>query len=1149
MLRIGIFILFFISGFTGLVYEVVWTRLFGLVFGNTTLAVSTVLSAYMLGLASGSIIIGKKTDKMTKHVRAYALLELGIGLTAVLIFILQGVVEQIFSFFYAYLNNVTFLFRLVQFVIAFVLMFPATFFMGGTLPLLGHVVVKEKSKLGCGIGQLYGINTLGAMAGCFATGFILIRTIGISHTVYLTALTNLLIATLAFVFYRFFAEIKVVEPEKKYSIESTTNREIKIVIWAIAISGFTALSYEVLWNRVLVFVLTNSVFAFSVMLTTFLCGISLGGFFGGKWVDKVKKPLVFLGWVECAIGFSGFIAAAVLVNLSWIHDSIFSIGPKTSWWLWNGIRFLEAFLVMFIPTFFMGISFPIAGKIAVPRLERIGSGLGKVYFYNTLGGVIGSFATGFILISLFGTSSTLIIMVLINIFLGFYLLQNERQIFARRISYAFLPLVFLLFGAVAYILPPRLFSLAYSHVEKGYPLIDFRDGVEGTVTVHESARSFEKTRRIDVDGLNVAGSSFILRTLQTLQGHLPLFVRPDAKNVLQIGFGTGQTSHSALFHSIQKFNLVEISKDVLELGDIHFQDLNHGVIKHPNFNCSILDGKNYIKYTQNQFDIIMNDANYAVATSSASLFTKEHFENCRKKLVPGGIVSTWMTVDLDPEDFVIVLKTFQDIFPYSTLWMAPNCVNKQIVLIGSTEPLYIDFQKAQEKFTDPEIKNDLADININSIYDLLSCLVLDYNGIRAISENVPVNSDDHPILEFSTNSVRSRDLCAYRNIGEILVRRPDLKAMLTNLPENQMDRKAVENTLARFSFAADVFLKGILETYQGRKSMALKTLMKGSKIIPESRLAAHFFQEEDRLTNEFTLEAVKNPNDLNAQLNLIRHKIGLARFDDALSDLKRIRSRNPNNALVNYEMARCYFGQSNLESAKISIKQSLEVNPKVAGFWYLLGEIERREQHFDQALEFLDKAIQLDSRMYEAHNGMASIYKRKGDYLKAIQLYKTSLLLMEYQPGITADLADCYFKLNEIPMAVSLYQKANSMGLNSSKLFFNLGNAYYLSKDFSRAAISFKTALSIDSSDAEIYYNLGNIYVIQKQLGEAAKVYKKAITINVDELDYFINLAMTYKNLGQLQKALEVFEAGIQYHPNSELLRKNVEEIRGQLEK
>jgi len=1151
MLRKSVFIVFFVSGFTGLVYEVVWLRLFGLIFGNTTIAISTVLSAYMLGLALGSKILGSIADRITNHLKVYAFLELGIGAFAGLIFLLQPLAGQIFSNIYFPLRDSVFIFRMIQFIIAFVLMLPATFLMGGTFPVLTHIIVKDKLNIGSGIGKLYGVNTLGAVAGSFLTGFFLIRFFGVTQTILFAAVLNFIISAAAFVFNRFADDNGTLRHNETSSpVTKDTEKKIKIVILVMMVSGFASLSYEVLWARILVFVLTNSVFAFSVMLTTFLFGIGLGGFLGGKWADRTKNQIYFLGIVECAIGISGFIAGVVLVNLGWIHDAVFSIGPKTTWWSWNSIRFLEAFLVMFLPTFFMGVSFPIAGRIAVPQLKQIGSGLGRLYFYNTLGGMAGSLVTGLILISIIGTPSALILTVTINIVLGLYLFRLEHKVIYRRPLYIFsFSAILFLFLITVKILPFRLFDSAYSHVEKGAKLIDYREGLEGTVTVHETLPPFEKARRIDVDGLNVAGSSFMLRTLQILQGQLPFLVKPDAQRVVQIGFGTGQTSHSVMLHNIKKFTLAEISRGVLELSNIYFRDLNHGVINNPNFNYRILDGRNYIKYTRNRFDIIMNDANYAVATSSANLFTKEHFENCRDKLAPGGILSTWMTVDLAPEDFRIVLKTFQSVFPYCTLWMAPNCVNKQVVLIGSVEPLHVDFQKARKMFNEPAVKKDLASVNINSVYDLLSCLILDSKGIRVLSKNAKVNSDNHPILEFSKNGVRSRDLCSYQNIGQILIRRPGFKTVVTNLPEDSKERIKVEQKLSRYFYASDLFLKSILKGYQGNSSEALKILIKGSKMIPESNLAAYFFKETDRLTNEFSIEVQKNPNNLLAQLHLIQHKMGLGRFDEAFTDLKRIKARYRENALVDYEMTRYYFSKSELDSAEFYIDHALTLNPEVAAFWYLSGEIKRRKKVFDGALKNLKKSLDLDPGMYQSYNSIGSVYREKNNYKRAVNFYKESLSRVEYQPGVTSDLAYCYLKSGRIPAAILFYKKAIYFGLNNSENYFQLGNAYYLNKKFSDAVNSFKKSLLYDSTNAEGYYNLGNTYVMKKQFEKAVNAYQKAILLNVHEPDYFNNLAMTFKTLGRIKDAQRIFKKGIKYHPDSKILRKNFKDIKNVIDK
>jgi spermidine synthase len=1146
MTRAVILILFFLSGLTGLLYEIVWTRIFGLIFGNTTVALSTVLAAFMLGLAAGGMILGRRTDRIQNPLRMYALLELGVAVTALFVPLLRNPLADLFAGLFALFSDQMLIFHLIKFVIAFALMLPATFLMGGTLPILSRATVVDRDRLGIGVGRLYGVNTVGAMLGCFLAGFVFIRWLGVSNSIYFGVGVNIAIAAMAWLLSRRTAPVSPASVDEIAPAKTTDAGSpiVQLVMIAIGISGFVALAYEVLWTRVLVFVLTNSVYAMTVMLTTMLAGIGVGSYFGGRLADRSKNLLAVFGWIEVAIGLSALAAAFVLINLPSIHDQIFTIKPDTSWWFWNGIRFLEAALVMFLPALFMGAAFPVAGKIVVPDLRRIGSKVGRLYFYNTVGGTLGSLLTGFILVSALGSSVTVATMVVINLLLGVYFIVYQKRSLETNATLGYVAAgIAILFLAIQ-VTPTTIFTVAYSHTERDFQLVDYREGVEGTVTVHEQKRPLQTTKRIDVDGLNVAGTSFMLRTLQTLQGHVPLLVHPNPQAVLQIGFGTGETSKSALRHPLENFHLVEISKNVLELSDHHFQELNEGVLRHPKFEYSILDGKNFVRYSGEKYDVIMNDANYAVATSSASLFTRDHFENCRQRLRPGGIVSTWMTIDLHPDDFAIVLKTFQSVFPHCALWMAPNCINKQIVLMGSDQPWQIDFLKLDERISSSEIERDFAAINIGSAYDFLDCLLLDADGIKQISQNAPVNSDKHPILEFSTRDIRSRDLCSYLNLGKILVRKPNVASYLTNLPNGVVERQNVEEKLARHADAQRLFLQGMLAAYQGRTPESLNTLMAGSRLIPESNLAKEFFERIDVIGTQLMVEAGQNREDLNAQLNVVRHLISLGKYEEALKILRPIEEVQPDHPLIHYEKARCFLGTAQLDSAKAEIEKGLAIYPKFAGGLYLRGELKFRNGELDLALDDFQRSLQLDSRFYEAQNAIGRIHKKGQKYQAAVTAFQTSLQMMEYQPAVWADLADCFLQLNQSAAAIRLYQQALDAGQMSSKLLFNLGNGYYYNREFANASAAYRHALRLDSLDAEIYYNLGNALMMQKKIHEASESYALAVEINPSEPDYFNNLALSYRELGKSREATEVFERGLKRHPNSKLLLENYASLR-----
>lgn len=1145
MLKIVVLVLFFLSGFSGLLYEVVWTRVFGLIFGNTTLAISTVLAAFMSGLALGSVILGKFSDRMKNHLKIYAFLELGIGISALLVPLLKIPIEGLFAAVYPFLENNPLALNLFKFLVAFLIMLPATFLMGGTLPVLSHSLVRAREKLGMDLGRLYSINTFGAMMGTLVTGFFLIRLIGVFSSIPTAVFVNFIIAITAFILARSFPAGTV--PEEK-SPKTFLDRNSKIVTAVMAISGFVALSYEVLWSRVLVFVFTNSVYAFTVILTTFLFGIAFGAYAIGRFADRSRQPAALLGWIQAGIGVTVFFASLLLINLPDLHYRIFTLEPNTTWWHWNAIRFFEAFLVMFLPTFLMGASFPVAAKAVVTSLTKLGSGLGVLYFFNTIGGVLGSFLTGFVFISLFGASATMAGLIALSLAAGIFLILQERfEMKPKRVFAYLIPALVLLALAVQFT-PKKLFTVAYSTTERDLELIDYREGVEGTVTVHLQKTPFEQKKRIDVDGLNVAGTSFMLRTLQTLQGHLPLIVHGNAEKVLQIGFGTGQTSYSALLHPIEQFTLVEISENVLELSALHFQEINKGVMENPRFRPVILDGKNYLKYTGEKYDVIMNDANYAVATGSASLFTRDHFEYCKSKLKPGGLLSTWMTTDLDPQDFKIVLKTFQFVFPYSVLWMAPNCINKQVVLMGAAEPLALDFEKMRELFADPRIRPEFAAININSAFDLLDCLLLDPEGIARIAAAVPINTDNHPILEFSTRDIRSRDFCAYQNLAAMLIYPPRLNSMVTGLPADSGERNNVEENLQRHFSASRKLLSGMMEFYQGKTGKALETLLNGSRLIPESDLAAYYYTNMDMITWELNREMVKNPENPEAQLKMARHQIGLRQYDAASKLLSRITHRGGDDPFVDYEIARCYLGKTELDSAEYYLRKSLEVNDRLSGAWYFLGQILSRQGKPGEALEAQQRAVVLDPRMYEAHNAAGAIYQAQQKYEEAAAAYRASLSVMEFQPEITGNLADCFLEMKEIPEAISMYQQALKMGNESPSLIFNLGNAYFFNKQYDLATDCYRQAIALDSANPEFYYNLGNTLVMQGNLPAAADVFVQAVQLNPQEPDYYNNLAMCYRSLGDLQTAMQVFNRGLKSAARSELLIQNAQATQKLLE-
>src|SRR5215471_11812238 len=309
--------LFFLSGISGLLYEVAWTRMLHLLFGDTVLAVSTVLASFMAGLALGSFWSGRYVDHCPRVLALYAGLEAGIGASAVALPAVLQVLTPLYIWLHQYLHASFWLFSVVRFLLAFCLLFIPTTLMGATLPVLSRYMVRNTATLGWRVGTLYALNTAGAVLGCFAAGFLLLARYGLTRTVWIGAALNLAIALIVWIGTRWGpteargAESPPSQPDHEVPAPAVQETMARRVLACFALSGFAALSYEVIWTRALTFFIGNSIYAFSAMLTTFLCGLALGSLLCARCADRQPNPLAWLGSLQVVIGVYGLLSIAI----------------------------------------------------------------------------------------------------------------------------------------------------------------------------------------------------------------------------------------------------------------------------------------------------------------------------------------------------------------------------------------------------------------------------------------------------------------------------------------------------------------------------------------------------------------------------------------------------------------------------------------------------------------------------------------------------------------------------------------------------------------------------------------------------------------------------------------------------------------------
>ncbi len=305
-----------LSGACGLIYEILWMKMLTLTMGNTVFSITTVLTAFMGGLALGSFLAGRYIDKIRDPLKTYGILEGGIGLYALLLPLLIAGTEPLFRLVYQGLNPSWYAFGLLRFFVCGLLLLVPTILMGATLPVLSQYFAADSARLGKTVGLLYGINTLGAVLGSFGAGFVLIPVLGIRWTVYSAALINMLIAA---AIYRYFKDSSRPQPEigsrrakaKKRQpqpaaamIHENPPAVTRVIMAAIGVSGMAAMIYQIAWTRVIALSIGSSVYAFSLIVTAFICGLALGSLVIPRFIDRRRNQVLILALLQGGIGLS-----------------------------------------------------------------------------------------------------------------------------------------------------------------------------------------------------------------------------------------------------------------------------------------------------------------------------------------------------------------------------------------------------------------------------------------------------------------------------------------------------------------------------------------------------------------------------------------------------------------------------------------------------------------------------------------------------------------------------------------------------------------------------------------------------------------------------------------------------------------------------
>jgi spermidine synthase len=1002
--------LFLVSGAAGLVYEVTWTRAFGVVFGNTVFAVSTVLTAFMLGLALGSWLFGRIADRSIRPLLLYAVLELLVGAYALVFPTILASTDIFYRWFFRSYRPTFYPLSLVRFVLSVLIVLVPTALMGGTLPVLSRLWAVSSSKepggtrIGQSVGLLYAVNTFGAVAGSFLTGYLLLELLGVSRTIFLAAFANISVGLLALALHVLTGRRQAgaengsaLKPAKGTALPEV-GKERLVVLLAVAMAGFCALALEVLWTRVLVFVLETTAYAFACMLTCFILGLAAGSFLCSRLLlPRIKNPVRALGLVEFLVGLSALGSVPLLGMLGRIDYLMTRRVPVTSFWREAAIHFLDASVILLVPTVLMGMVFPIAVAICARSWRTVSRSVGTVYACNTVGCVVGSFAAGFLMVPLVGLRDSFMVVVGVQFFLAVVVLFfSERHGMIPGVCAATVSAVLL--GAAIFSFGRDVFLRTMNTYHYPSKIIYIKDDATGTVTVHDLP---DGDRLIAVDGVDVAGVDLMLRTTQKLQAYAPLLVHAHPKKVLQIGFGSGETSGVGLAFGVEQYSIVEICPGVFEAGKF-FENINRGSYKDPRLRKIIMDGKNFVKLTDETFDVIMNDSTYPGTTGSSALYTYDHFRQCREHLNPGGVLSCWVPLDLRPEDFAIIVRSFRAAMPHCSLWMVNNCLNKHAVLLGTLDPMRIDFQHVKKLVERPDILADLTQIDICSVYEFLDCFVVGAEGLQKIGGDGPLNTDDRPALEFGAAIKRDNDGCWLAILQAMSQNHSAVSETLVNLGAAQPQIQHVKATLTRYFAGTGHALRGLVAMLRG---------------------------DPDAMNGEFTAALKANPEDRDVASCL----------DELRGDVKSLQEaveHMPQQPSLQLRLAAKYFLLRDYEHAVVHYSRLVALEPGNVGGWNNLGICYNRLGQFDRAIWAFGNAIKCDPQCVPAYLNLARAAEKRGDLPAASQTLEKAASVSSGLEKIDAydKLARLYFLQKKYDRALKTLEKAIGLVSNDSRL-------------------------------------------------------------------------------------------------------------------
>jgi predicted membrane-bound spermidine synthase len=1119
LLWVGLFCFFF-SGAAGLIYQVVWTRMLTQIFGNTTYAIATVLSAFMAGLAIGSYLFGRIADRGKNDFLLYGILEAGVGVYGFAVPWLFALAQKVYGPIFGLNESYPFLFNLVLFFLSFVLLVFPTLLMGATLPVLSRFFVRSFAQFGRRVGDLYATNTLGAVIGCAAAGFFFIPTLGMRMTVFVAAGVNLVIAALILIVDRardkelsqISLEPQVAEP--RAAAEEAQSTSLRwVVLGSFALSGFASLVYENAWTRALTLVIGSSIYSFTTMLVTFLIGLALGGFIYARFLGEREARLSTFGLIELWVGLAALATIPLFERLPLIFVRLLhGFGDTFTVFLYLQI-FLSS-LVMFLPTVLLGMTFPLVARLFTQSLYRVGSGVGNSYAANTVGAVLGAFAGGFILIPYIGVQNAIIFGVVMNLFIGCLLVSTDpRMSIAPRfvLGAAVLILAVLIPFRVPRWDPHILTSgvTIYNDRYENLPtnslrleemrrdeILYYREGLTSTVSVHRIPGSdyiyFKSNGKID--------GSYGDALSQLMTSYIPMLLHPGAEQALTIGLGSGMSAKAlATFDTLKEIEVIEIEPAMIEASKF-FDRASVKLEKLP-------DGINFPAGAEGR---VWYDADKKLLSYKGVMEAEERTELMKRsedRAYRGAVDALFRKARNSRHSSVLEDPRVRVI---------PTDGRNYIL----ATPKYYDVITAEP--SNPWIAG-IANLYTREFYQVIRSKIKDDGIFAQWFHNYSMSPDDFRMV-FRTFAE------AFPHVSLWSMKESDF-LLIGSKREQVFDYPAVKKLYdSNRMLKSDLDYLGLSDVYavQGFYRMGREKLLAFSKGAD--------INTDDGAELEFSA-----PKSLRRPTTELNRKIMVPYLEDSPPWLKNRPLPVP-EAMHHYYMAQSYVASVANNRALSQLEQAIRLDPTNAQFYVLQTKIlldqdkssegakaafaamERSRDTVSDILALSDefylpdakavygKAIALGSREVLPYLGLGNIALHSGDTKEAEKWFIQAREIQAEHPAVL-------LALGRLALAKSKKEKDSPL----------------VAKQLQEAKASLeKSKASELENSSTLYSELGAVYARLEMWDKAADAYQEALRMRRRRNDWRLSLGEAYAKLGRMKEAEQKYREVLAFSPDEE---------------